>query len=103
MKTNKSTRAGRQKQIPSPKVIQKMEQHWTPEKLKRIMGRSNTEQKPKIITNDIPVIKYNKIYTKQVDNSFKLTGYKCSLCHKLFSDDTLLKTHPLVCPELINT
>ena len=95
----------RQKIGPSSKVLTKMEQPWTIKRVKRSMNVGNQEIKqiPTIKPNNIPTIKYNKIYTKQHDNTFKLSGYKCSLCHKLFSDNKLLETHPLLCPELINT
>lgn len=101
MKTKKTYN---RKPGPSPKVVTKMAQPWTLRQVKRSMSVGNQEINSIPIDRpaNIPSIKFNKIYTKQVDNSFKMTGYKCSLCHKLFSDDMLLESHPIVCPEIIN-
>ena len=93
---------GRPKDSVSQRVLVRMNQTWNVKGFERKMKRGNHEKIPKEIPVDKPSIKFNRIFTKQPDNTFKLTGYKCSLCHKLFSDERLINTHPLLCPEMIS-
>ena len=95
-------KTGRPKDKPSSKVISRMNQTWNAVAIEKKMKLGNREKVPKIQPKTIPTIKFNRIFTKQPDNTFKLSGYKCSLCHKLFSDERLIKTHPLLCQEMIS-
>lgn len=92
----------RQRQPATP-VITRRNTDWTEKRILRMIKMTQSEDKQ---LNQFPIekkqIKYNRIFTKQSDGSFKLTAYKCNYCDKLFGDERLLVTHPYLCKEIIN-
>lgn len=93
----------RKKQPTNPVVIRR-NRDWTEKSVTRAikMGEKEKRTTPKRIIENIPIVKFNRIFTKQSNGQFKLTGYKCSLCEKIFGDESFIVSHPRICIEVLN-